>query len=203
MTFAHSLYYCISVLLYLVDSFIVHCSSKELLLCCLNHQVIVTSTTCTPVPAPPVPAPPVPAPVREMSMSSRSRAEGSHSHSKPAGRRTSNVFASVRSSDLMSAADVRLFASAVLKSQRDGKSDFVFVIQVNYLGSKWDIQKRHADLVFFSDMMAPALKDSKVAAKDFPAKTVSARSAHCVLSANTYPADLTLPPLNISPYFSI
>ena len=198
MTFAHSLYYCISVLLYLVDSFIVHCSSKELLLCCLNHQVIVTSTTCTPVPAPPVPAP-----VREMSMSSRSRAEGSHSHSKPAGRRTSNVFASVRSSDLMSAADVRLFASAVLKSQRDGKSDFVFVIQVNYLGSKWDIQKRHADLVFFSDMMAPALKDSKVAAKDFPAKTVSARSAHCVLSANTYPADLTSPPLNISPYFSI
>lgn len=72
----------------------------------------------------------------------------------------------------MSASDVGMFANKVLKTHPDNnKSDFIYVIQVSFLDSKWEIQKRHQDLQYFSDMMAEAVKQSKVVAKEFPAKS--------------------------------
>ena len=47
-------------------------------------------------------------------------------------KRSSNVFAALgRNSDLMTASNLRLFASHVLEVHRDNKADFVYVIQVS------------------------------------------------------------------------
>lgn len=85
-------------------------------------------------------------------------------------RRSSNVFVPLgRNSGLMTASDLKLEVRQVLETHRDCKADFVFVINVSYKDTKWEIQKRYGDMLYFKERMAAHINIRKMM-KEFPSK---------------------------------